>query len=330
MLLSEFKVNKFLTLKVDKGKTIIYVDNKPFTQCKYLLLQIHKNNFNELYNINSIDEISEKLSRISEHYDRFENMQAIDPKTEFWAHCSNLQAWYENEYDTSLLHSNIAFPLLKKLTEVGDSMARKVFKEEILLRLESEYPEVIIFLINENYIDYLKREDFLLSVLNEEDAFAILEIEKLLKIKLSAVYEDSGFINKNAFMFDHKKVFGLKIFDLDVNHAFKHIKKLKHLYSLTLNGCNLTRLPIIIENLKNLRELDLSDNKLKVVPKEIKSLLSLQILNLRANGISDIQNLVEIAKSLRRLMYVDLSLNKIESIPNYLKQIDSHIKIKIK
>lgn len=38
--MQEFRVNKFLTLKLEEGKTVIYVDNKPFTQCKYLLLQI--------------------------------------------------------------------------------------------------------------------------------------------------------------------------------------------------------------------------------------------------------------------------------------------------
>ncbi|MBY9011479.1 MAG: hypothetical protein KGD70_03815 [Candidatus Lokiarchaeota archaeon] len=38
--MKEFKVNKFLGLRLEKGKTAIYVDNKSFDQCKYLLLQV--------------------------------------------------------------------------------------------------------------------------------------------------------------------------------------------------------------------------------------------------------------------------------------------------
>ena len=55
----------------------------------------------------------------------------MSSKTEFRANCSNLQAWVENGYDTRLLHRNLAFPLLKKLTNVGDLHAKKVFKDEI-------------------------------------------------------------------------------------------------------------------------------------------------------------------------------------------------------
>ena len=150
--MKEFIVNKYFALKLEEGRTVLYVDNKPFTQCKYLLLQIPVERINDLDRVNSIDEAAEKLSHILEPYDDFERVKKIDSETEFWGHCSNLQAWYENDYDTRLLHSNLAFPLLKKLTEVGDSLARKVFKEEILLRLESGYSEVISFLIIEKYI----------------------------------------------------------------------------------------------------------------------------------------------------------------------------------
>jgi hypothetical protein len=327
----EFRVNKFVALKLEEGKTVLYVDGKPFTQCKYLLLQIPVEHINDLDSINSIDEASESLSHILEPYEDLERVDKIDSETEFWGHCSNLQAWHENAYDTRLLYSNLAFPLLKKLTEVGDPLARKVFKEEILLRLESGNSQVISFLIIEKYIDYLEREDFLLSVLNEKDAFLILEIEKLLKIKLSAEYEDLGFCDTNAFMFDHKKVFGLQLFDLKVNSAFKYITKLEHLYFLSLNGCNLTGLPHSIENLKNLTILDLSDNKLKFIPREIKKLPELQKVNLCWNHISNIQNVVEIIENLKRLHYLKLKNNKIKILPDNLEQIklDSNTEIEI-
>ena len=327
----EFRVNKFVALKLEEGKTVLYVDGKPFTQCKYLLLQIPVERINDLNDINSIDEAAENLSHILEPYDDFERVDKIDPETEFWGHCSNLQAWYENDYDTRLLHSNLAFPLLKKLTEIGDPLARKVFKEEILLRLESGHPEVISFLIIEKYIDYLEREDFLLSVLNEEDAFAILEIEKLLKIKLIAGYEGCDFCGKSAFAFENKKVFGLQLFDLNVTSAFKYITKLEHLYFLSLNRCELTKLPHSIENLKNLVILDLLYNKLEFFPREIKKLSNLQDIYLRGNCISNIQNVVEIIENLDRLSNLDLRNNEIKTLPNNLEQIklDNNLTIKI-
>jgi len=319
----EFRVNKFLTLRFEEGKTVIYIDNKRFTQCKYLLLQIPREYINDLDEVDSIDEAAEKLSHLLEGDDNLERIMNVDPETEFWAHCSNVQAWYENDYDTRLLHSNLSFPLLKELTEVGDPLARKVFKEEIVLRLESGYPSVIIFLIAEKYINYLEREAFLLSVLNEKDAFTILEIEKSLKIKLNAEYEDfdSRDLDTNSFLFLDKKVLGLQLIDLNINSAFKHIVELKHIYALILGGCNLTKLPRSIEKLKNLTYLDLGDNKLKSIPREIKKLLDLQEIYLSANNISDIQNIVEIAETLERLRKLDLSGNKIKIHPENLEQI---------
>ena len=77
----------------------------------------------------------------------------IDPETEFWGHCSNLQSWYKHDYDTRLLHSNLSFPLLKRLTKVGDPLANKVFKEEIAKRLASGYGTVIDYLTEEGYLD---------------------------------------------------------------------------------------------------------------------------------------------------------------------------------
>ncbi|MFX1257954.1 MAG: leucine-rich repeat domain-containing protein, partial [Promethearchaeota archaeon] len=97
----------------------------------------------------------------------------ISPETEFWGHCSNLQAWTENEYDTRLLHSNLAFPLLKKLTESGDPLAKKVFKEEIAKRFMKGHLSVSTYLIKEGYLFYLSKEEFE-SILDSK-AFSELE-----------------------------------------------------------------------------------------------------------------------------------------------------------
>ena len=69
--------------------------------------------------------------------------------------------WYEEDYNTNIIHSNLAFPLLKKLTEVGDSNAKKVFKEEIARKLSSKTESTIKFLLEEEYYKFLTPEEFL-------------------------------------------------------------------------------------------------------------------------------------------------------------------------
>src|SRR4030042_4212275 len=107
----EFKINEHLSLKLQNQKTMIYVNEEPFEQCKFLLFNLSQKEIPNYEDIKSIDEIERHYSRAHE-----QNHEHIDPETEFWGHCSNLQAWYEHNYDTNLLHSNLAFPLLKKLT----------------------------------------------------------------------------------------------------------------------------------------------------------------------------------------------------------------------
>ncbi|MFX1237041.1 MAG: hypothetical protein ACFE8P_04900, partial [Promethearchaeota archaeon] len=150
----EFIVNDYISLKLEEGSTIVYVQGKKFDQCKYLLLSFNPMDGEELDKIESIDEASEKLDRSLE-----QKKDYISADTEFWGHCSNLQAWHENDYDTRLLHRNIAFPLLRKLTIVGDTRAKKVFKEEIAERFASGHETVMMYLKERNYLNYLNREE---------------------------------------------------------------------------------------------------------------------------------------------------------------------------
>jgi len=151
----EFRVNEYLDLKLRNAKTNIYVGGKLINQCKYLLLNIPSDKIRDYDEIESIDEAAEMLDSSMER--GRSNVHYISPDTEFWGHCSNLQAWYENDYDTRMLHRNLAFTLLKALVEVGDPIAKKVFKEEIALRLESGYPSVVLHLINQYYLKYLTK-----------------------------------------------------------------------------------------------------------------------------------------------------------------------------
>jgi hypothetical protein len=170
-ILKSYQINEFLEVKLVKinyvfqtenGKkprvkyiSEIYINSVEFIQCMFLLLEIPKEDPRQEI-VDSIDEAEKYYSKDLEYNKK---RYKIDPETEFWAHCSNLQAWAENEYNTRILHRNIAFPLLKKLTEVGDPKAKKRFKEEIAERYEKGGKQVQIFLEQEGYLNFLTKEE---------------------------------------------------------------------------------------------------------------------------------------------------------------------------
>jgi hypothetical protein len=168
----KYTINKFLDLRFEDGKTNIYVNNELFMHCKYILLNLNLDNFDYFSEIDSIDDIVEKLDASFEVPGVKKN--DVIPEMLFWAHCSNLQAWYENNYNTCLIHSNLAFPLLKELTKAGDLRARRIFKEEVGKRLESKNLNVIQFLLYNEYLNYLNKEE--LEVILEQTRVNLSEI----------------------------------------------------------------------------------------------------------------------------------------------------------
>ena len=164
---AEVIINPYLTLRLDRWrrnrkeelKIRLYVDGDVFDQCTALLLNIPKNEVRTFESVNSIDEAAEIFNDSQTTDDGHVFVVDIPLKTQFWGHASNLQAWVENNYDTRLLHRNIAFPLLKKLTKIGDPMAKRVFKEEIAKRYASGHPAVVDFLKIEGYLKLLSSEE---------------------------------------------------------------------------------------------------------------------------------------------------------------------------
>lgn len=158
-LIPEFVVNKYLTLRLEGEKTVIYINGERFQQCKFLYLNNIIEVMSTFDDIDSVDESFEKSKPLLKNKNI--SHKPISPEIEFWGHCSNLQIWTEHKYNTRLLHSKLAFPLLKKLVEAGDPVAIKVFKKEIGKRLKTGFPSVVNFLITEGYVDYLDREELL-------------------------------------------------------------------------------------------------------------------------------------------------------------------------
>ncbi|MEE9379602.1 MAG: hypothetical protein V3V33_16375 [Candidatus Lokiarchaeia archaeon] len=170
MVKKEFKVNEFLSLKLERGKTFIYVNRKQFKHCKYVLLNISVDDIEKYSSMNSINEVINKLDHSLE-----EDIEIISPEVEFWAHCSNLQAWAEYDYNTDLLDSILSFPLLKKLTQEGDPQAKRVFKEEIGKRLMRGEINLSWYLIQGDYLEFLNYEE-ITSILTSENCFLFQNI----------------------------------------------------------------------------------------------------------------------------------------------------------
>ena len=153
----EFIINKHLTLKLINSHTVIFVNHEPFHQCKYLLLNLTQKDFKKFDSIESIDEAFSFYNKT----DKLHEIQAqlIDPETEFIGHCSNLQAWYEYDYDLRILHSSLSIPLLRKLAQVGDKRAIVRLKESIAIRITSKNTNTIVFYLNEEYFKLFTKEE---------------------------------------------------------------------------------------------------------------------------------------------------------------------------
>ena len=175
--MKEFIVNNFIQLRLVNGKTLIYIAGRKFKQCKFLLINVPFHQIESYKDIKSIDEAAEWLDI------RLEGITSsrIPPEIEFWGHCSNLQVWAENGYDSRFLHRNLAFPLLKRLTEEGDNKARKIFKEEIAKRLVGGNLNVFEYLSQEGYLDYLQEEEFFSIIENFGDKTLNLLKQTIIK-----------------------------------------------------------------------------------------------------------------------------------------------------
>ncbi len=192
-----YKVNDYLTLKLENDKTFIYIKNKRFINCIRLMLQIPKVDIENFEEVNSIDEAASLHKTLYQNI-IFEDNQphTITPEQEFWGHCSNIQAWAENEYDSRLIHSNIAFPLLKKLTEEGDPQAKRVYKNEIAERLSAGYIPVSIYLINNYFLNVFNEEERELLVKNFMEIIDQLEEEYCKKGTYVFLNEIGNALNK--------------------------------------------------------------------------------------------------------------------------------------
>ncbi|MFX0137277.1 MAG: leucine-rich repeat domain-containing protein, partial [Candidatus Hodarchaeota archaeon] len=336
--MKEFKVNEYITLKLEDKKTNIYVNGKLFNQCKFLLLDIPIDKISSFDDIESIDEVAEKLDKsmgmgVVHKYE-------IAPEVQFWGHCSNLQSWYENNYNTKLLHRNLAFPLLKKLTEVGDPIAKRVFKEEVAKRIDSGYHNVIQFLINEKYTDDFTIDELKLLIFKEsgelKDFFNYTlqagqsQKDTIHTLKLLKKLVDDGdpaadkvFREEIAkrltrgkapvisYLIDNDYLREEEIESLGIQVVYQngYYRVIGNKYiidaSEICSGSSLFK--VIIGNLSSLKKLNLSGSSIRSFPDSFWKLKSLEELNLRNNYF---ESLPESIGNLKSLQILNLSADR--------------------
>ncbi len=308
---NEFKINKYLSLRLENRRTIIYVNNRPFRQCMYLLLNIPLDKIKEYDEIRSIDEAASNLDRKMER-----NHNLIPPETEFWGHCSNLQAWSDNNYDTRILHRNLAFPLLKALADAGDPLANSRFKEEIAIRYATGHPSVVRFLTQNGYLHYLNEEEFE-SILVDIDFPTVDEYSRKI-IAYLGDFDNRDAINNakksttkflGNFRFSYKYLILIKAMEkipFDYRRTY-----VEFIYSKYKNNRSFPLLKFLRKAQINYEELDFihikyHDNLIGIL---IDNTLNLS--NKMIDNIPDIQGLNDNAELIEKL---DLSNNRLSMI----------------
>jgi hypothetical protein len=351
----EFKVNKFIKLKLEKEKTNIYVNDRLFNQCKYILTRKKPQDLEELLKFDSIDELkSGSIDKITKNLDH--SLENIEPElidipieTRFWVHCSNLQVWAENNYDTRLLHTNLAFPLLQRLMKAGDPIAKRVFKEEVAKRFASNYPPVINFLTENGYDYYLSREEFFNSILSHNQADTMIELENIMDMR----YNLDDTINKQFRAFNGEKVYfaveNRNVAELELNYNETHPEHLLDLvhnfYSLKILYIYLseyteifpkisfifdsllelkigiygwTKIPDIFDKFPNLKSLEIHGEGTMEDLNSITKLKQLETLSLHYVNIKELPDTLGNLKSLKNLIITN---TKIESLPESIRNL---------
>jgi hypothetical protein len=328
----EFEVNEFLTVRLEEPfdpratryQTVIYIGGRYFRQCKFLLLDIPVDKVSSFDEIDSIDEAAERLDKSQEPIEGYE--PNIPPEVEFWGHCSNLQVWYENDYDTRLLHSNLAFPLLKQLTDAGDPLAKRVFKEEIAKRLARGYMPVIEYLQQEEYLQYLTHEDLITALLEPEEANAILELEAIIEEKFEIELDNPTHSQANYYaniVVKNRNVFALKTYECDFEKVEPILKILKEIRYLEIYFKNVKIFPQSILSYKNLKFLLIDGLEINQLPKAICNLKFLNCLYFCDCIIRKIPKCMINLEDLRKIEVYDDFLD--EESKNILKEIKSNI-----
>ena len=147
------KINHYLEVRLIRKNAIVYVKNRKVFP---ILLSFFMGSSDKNYTFNSYDERSDFYKRTGEKRNSPKEI-GIDACQHFQMVCFMLKQCYKHNYNTQLLPKEVAFPFLKALSVVGVSNAN--LTQEIKRRFAELVPSVQIYLIQENYWDYLNQKD---------------------------------------------------------------------------------------------------------------------------------------------------------------------------
>ncbi len=324
MPIKEYQINEYLKLRLEGKETVIYVGRERFRQCKYLLIdeiirddvsdcQEQVKNVIEEMQFTSIDEKAEQYSHeLEESEESGPFYFNILPEEEFKAHCSALDAFSIYNYNTELLHSNIAFPLLKKLYKAGDQRAEKAFKEEIGRRFISGFEPVTLYLLKQGYVSYLSLEQLESLTVNLGEKIKKLLEKVILEVLTTPPYIEEKYVPK-AKLYNFLKILnnGLASSLEYVEYDGKIIFVKEGVLEIYIFENMVERIPEIInlKKLVSLRKMCLRHQKIKKI-EGLEMLVDLDVLDLHGNQIEEIEGL----KSLSDLKELILGLSKIKEI----------------
>jgi len=309
-------VNEYIEVRLYDKDTIIFVGGSPFRQCKYLLLPIPVDELDRFAHVESIDEAAELLDKSQEH----EETKEIDipPEAEFWGHCSNLQAWVEHDYNPNLLHSNLSFPLLRRLIEVGDPLAKEVLTEEVKKRYKDGNASTREFLYRERFLKLIPFDEWLTMIFDIDDINVLIELAEEISFPLEDLVGTTEIKNKRVVELD------LSRFELE--EFPKSVLKFEFLEVLNLRNNYIKKIPLRIFKLRKLRKLELGSNEIFYIPSSICLLKSLKKLLLSVNRLRTLPRRIGKLKNLEKLSLVG---NRIRRLPKSICEITSLRKLSL-
>lgn len=333
---TEYVINDFLSLRLEDGETILYVAGERFRQCKYLFLNLPDQTTGD--QINSIDEAAQHYNADLEGEYTGRGVHPEDygltDEEVFFGHCSNLQAWAEHDYNTRLLHSNLAFPLLQRLMEAGDPKAKGMFKEEVAKRFMEGNAVVQEFLIEEGFMEQFTEEEFYGLFLTETHHDAVKEISEQLGKDIRSYLYFSNVLKRQVIKlnisFGSKLPRGLlrlkdslkilEITSVDITEIPDWIGELESLEELRIEYCPIKELPESIGNLSSLKELIINNTKITFLPFSTGDLSNLETLYLYNNRLDELPEQFE---NLTNLRHLGLTNNRFKNFPTTLLKLVS-------
>ena len=346
----EFKVNEYITLKLEQEKTKLYIKGEEFLQCKYLLL-INPHNKENHVAINSIDEASELLISDLERKVTLEQI-GLTPSDEFWGHSSNLQAWAEHDYDTRLLHSNLSFHLLKRLMELGDLKASRMYKNELAQRYVSGSEGVRREIYSLGYLQSLTYEELCVLYEQTTKTYESFEIyERIIENLEEGWYKlgEEGKLKFKEFILKGFNEGSIKLKDYilkkslllsqnyDTDDVLFSDEEILELYKKIINKLDFNSLIKLIEDTRKMfhpyNELNVNEGKIigisiknpyvNLLPESIKDFKNLVYLGFGSQRMDNVPPWIGELKQIKHLSLSNLSATKLPETIGDLRNLET-------